>query len=459
MNLLQRFVNYIEEQNLFHTKDKLLIAVSGGIDSVVLCELCKQSGYSFTIAHCNFQLRGEESGRDEQFVRDLGKKYNREVLVKRFSTGEYAKQNKISIQVAARELRYTWFNELLTHDPIATGSALTIHDYLLTAHHLDDNIETMLMNFFKGTGICGLRGMVPKHGKIVRPLLFAKKEELEAFAKENNLTWVEDSSNESDKYSRNFFRHQVIPLIQKIYPGAENNLAANIQRFGEIEELYAQAIALHKKKLIEQKGNEFHIPVLKLEKSAPLSTIVYEIVKEFGFHSSQVNEVVDLLESGTGKYVSSSSHRIIKNRNWLIIAPAVTTEAATILIEEATISIDFASNGNPARSLHFAYIAASDCELQTANSVAQLNAQEISFPLILRKWRQGDYFYPLGMKKKKKLSRFFIDQKLSKTEKEKVWVLEMNKKIVWVIGYRIDERFKITGKTKNVLKISLGPLV
>jgi len=451
MSLTQRFKNYINQHYLFNSKDKLLIAVSGGIDSIVLCELCKQCGYDFTIAHCNFHLRGEESNRDEQFVRDLGKRYNIGVLVKRFATEEYAKQHKVSIQVAARELRYAWFNELLT-----TDSGLPTPDYLLTAHHLDDNIETMLMNFFKGTGISGLRGIVPKHGKIIRPLLFAKKEELETFAKENKLGWVEDSSNLSDKYSRNYIRHQVIPLIQKIYPEAETNLATNIQRFSEIEELYTQAIALHKKKLIEQKGNEFHIPVLKLKKTTPLQTVIYEIVKDFGFHASQVNEIVDLLESETGKYIPSLSHRIIKNRNWLIIAPVVTTEAGTILIEDGTKVVEFAPDSNQICSLQFDYIAVRDCQLPTASSVALLDVKEIKFPLILRQWKQGDYFYPLGMKKKKKLARFFIDLKLSKTDKEKAWVLEMNRKIIWVIGYRIDERFKVTDKTERGIKISFN---
>lgn len=429
------------------------------MDSVVLCDLCKKSGFDFIIAHCNFQLRGEESNRDEQFVRELGKKYDAEVLVRRFSTEEYAKQKKVSIQVAARELRYNWFNELLN-----PGSPLPACDYLLTAHHLDDNIETVLMNFFKGTGISGLRGILPKHEKIIRPLLFAKKEELAFFAKENKLDWVEDSSNLSDRYSRNYLRHHVIPLIQKIFQEAEDNLAANIQRFSEIEELYAQAIAVHKKKLIERKGNELHIPVLKLKKSAPLHTIIYEIVKEFGFHSAQVNEVVELLDSESGRYVASSSHRVIKNRNWLIIAPVASTDAETILIEENTKLIEFAPDGHRKSSLQFDYITVRDFKpgsypLPAANAIATLDIKQIRFPLILRKWKKGDYFYPLGMKKKKKLARFFIDQKLSMTDKEKVWVLEANKKIIWVVGYRIDERFKVTDATKNILKIYLTPLV
>ena len=451
MGLIEHFKNYISKNNLFQQKDRLLLAVSGGIDSVVLCELCKQANYNFVIVHCNFQLRGEESERDEQFVRGLGKKYGVEVLVKRFDTEKYAKENKVSIQVAARELRYSWFNELLTID-----SRLKTTDYLLTAHHLDDNIETMLMNLFKGTGISGLRGMLPKQGKIIRPLLFAKKEELLAFAKEHELKWVEDSSNESDKYSRNYIRHQLVPLIEKIYPEAENNLANNFLRFRETEELYKQAIELHKKKLIEQKRNEFHIPVLKLKKSSPLHTIVYEIVKDFGFHASQVNEIIGLMDSETGKYVSSLSHRVIKNRNWLVIAPIATEQAGNILIEEGIKEIQFAPDSYREASLQLDITSARDCQLQTANSIALLDLREVKFPLLLRQWKQGDYFYPLGMKKKKKLARFFIDQKLSKTEKEKVWVLEMDKKIIWVVGHRIDERFKVTNTTDKILRITFS---
>jgi tRNA(Ile)-lysidine synthase len=444
MNLPEYFKNYISKNNLFQQKDKLLLAVSGGIDSVVLCELCKQDKFNFVIAHCNFQLRGEESEQDEQFVKELGGKYSVEVLVKRFDTEKYAKDNKVSIQVAARKLRYAWFNELLT-----PNSGLQTPNYLLTAHHLDDNIETMLMNLFKGTGISGLRGMLPKQGKIVRPLLFAKKDELLAFARENDLKWVEDSSNESDKYSRNYIRHQLVPLIEKIYPEAENNLADNFQRFRDTEELYKQAIELHKQKLVEQKGNEFHIPVLKLKKLSPVHTIVYEIVKDFGFHPAQVNEIISLVDSETGKYVASSSHRVIKNRNWLIIAPVATEEAGNILIEKGVKQVQFAVGG-----LQLDSISARDCQLPTANSIALFDENEIKFPLLLRQWKQGDYFYPLGMKKKKKLARFFIDQKLSKTEKEKVWVLEMDKKIIWVMGHRIDDRFKVMEKTKKSLKIT-----
>ena len=214
MDLIESFRSYIAQHHLFSAGSRLLIAVSGGVDSVVLCELCHQAGYRFEIAHCNFQLRGEESLRDEKFVRSLAEKYHVKIWVTHFDTTEYAASHKLSIQEAARELRYAWFNELLEEQGLS---------FLLTAHHLDDSIETSLMNFFKGTGIAGLRGILPRQGKIIRPLLFAGKQELQDYALHHSLQWVEDSSNESDKYTRNYFRHQVIPLIQKIYPGVEKN--------------------------------------------------------------------------------------------------------------------------------------------------------------------------------------------------------------------------------------------
>ncbi len=457
MSLISNFKSFISTQNLFSPKDKLLLAVSGGMDSVVLCELCNLASFDFAIAHCNFQLRGEESERDEKFVRELAAKYNKEIFVKRFETEKYAVDNKVSVQVAARELRYEWFGEIVGRwsmlddrqkikPTINHPSSLNL---IATAHHLDDNIETLLMNFFKGTGIAGLHGILPKQGKIIRPLLFATKEELKQFATENNLQWVEDSSNESDKYSRNYFRHQVIPLVKKIYPSAIKNLSSNIDRFRDIEMLYQQSIIQHKKKLLEKRGNEIHIPVLKLKKSEPLKTIIYEIIKDHNFTSHQIDEAINLLDSESGKYIQSSSHRIIKNRNWLIISPNNLKEAQNIIIDE--VGNWQLAVGKLLLDIH----PATNHKLQTTNKIAQLDADKIKFPLLFRKWKQGDYFYPLGMKKKKMLGRFFIDNKLSKTDKENISVIEMNKKIIWVVGMRIDDRFKITDQTKNILVISL----
>ena len=437
MQLLQAFKDFVDKEALFSPKETLLVAVSGGMDSMVLCELCHQAGYNFMIAHANFQLRGEESLRDEQFVAGLSERYGREVLVGRFDTAQYAAAKKCSIQVAARELRYHWFEQ------VHAGP-------ILTAHHQDDNIETLLMNFFKGTGIAGLRAIQPRQGRIVRPLLFATKEMLQQFAGEQGLTWVEDSSNVSDKYTRNYFRHQLIPLLQSVYPGVTAHLADNIQRFREIEVLYRQAVGQQIKRLLEKKGDEVHIPVLKLQQSRPLHTLVYEIIHAFGFSSQQVQSVVDLLDSGSGKYVLSSTHRILKDRKWLIISPLAQAPADHVLIESPEGKVLYEGG-----TLELQLLAA---QAPTADaSVAWLDGTAVQFPLLLRKWRTGDYFYPLGMRKKKKLARFFIDSKLSLAKKEKVWVLEMDKKIIWVVGMRIDDRFRITERTKQVLKIASAP--
>ncbi len=438
MNLIDSFREFINRHTHFAAKDKLLVAVSGGIDSVVLCELCKQGGYDFAIAHCNFQLRNADSERDEKFVGELADHYKVDFHVIRFDTRKIAKEKKLATQVAARELRYQWFEEIRQKGG---------YQYILTAHHADDNIETVMMNFFRGTGIRGLKGIEPKRDFIVRPLLFARRYELQRFLEENNLPFVSDYTNLQDDYTRNYFRNQVIPFIEKSFPEVNENILSNVSRFREVETLYNQAVTIHKKKLMEWKGNEIHIPVLKLMKSSPLNTIVYEIIKEFGFHALQTPEVIALLDSESGKYVQSSTHRIIRNRKWLIIAPGQLEETTLVVIDEA---------GNwpfPGGELHLESIASSTGKATSAPTIALLDAAGIKFPLLLRKWKHGDYFYPLGMKKKKKLSRFFIDQKLSKTDKENIWVLEMNKKIIWIVNHRIDDRFKITASTKMVLQI------
>ena len=445
MSLFSDYSAFIYQHRLFQQSDHLLLAVSGGVDSAVLCELCSKCGYAFTIAHCNFQLRGNESERDEEFVKSLGKKYSVEVFVKKMETEKYAAEKKISIQVAARELRYDWFHELLASKRL---------NWIVTAHHLDDNIETLLMNFFRGTVISGMRGMLPKTGKLIRPLLFARKEALLQFAKENQLSWVEDSSNQSDKYSRNYLRHQLIPVIEKLYPSVIENLGNNIERFRELEKFHQDAVEIHLKKLVEVKGEEVQVPILKLKKMASVKTIIYELIGPYGFGPAAVEEVFHLLESESGKYLLSSTHRILKNRNWLIISSRSPEKQEQVVVESGEDSIRF-QNGE----LLFKKKVASNIELVANNGKALIDEEKISFPLLLRKWKPGDYFYPLGMTKKKKLARFFIDQKLSLPQKEKTWVIEMNKKIIWVVGLRIDDRFKVTNKTKNVLEITFDQKV
>lgn len=438
--LLHRFKEYIKTNNLFQPKHRLLLAVSGGVDSVVLCELCHQAGYDFVIAHCNFQLRGQESDRDELFVKNIAEKYGADFFSAKFNTADIAAKEKQSIETTARELRYDWFYRLVN------GQKNKPLDYILTAHHADDNIETAVMNFFRGTGIAGIRGILPKQERIIRPLLFARRTEIETFAKDCQIEFVTDSTNLGNDYTRNFFRNKFLPLVKEVYPEASKNVLHNIHRFSETEQLYQQAIALHKKKLFEKKGNEIHIPVLKLLKTKPLQTVLYEIIKEFGFSAHQVNDAVFLLSSETGKYIQSASHRIIKNRNWIIIAPNETISAQHILIEAGDEIICFEKG-----EIKMKRTTSGEYKMKQSPMYAQLDINDIEFPLLLRKWKQGDYFYPLGMNKKKKLSRFFIDKKLSLTEKEDTWVVEMNKKIAWIVGMRIDNRFKVTPQTQQLL--------
>lgn len=447
MSLLENFTkNWKNTFDFLSDKQShFFIAVSGGIDSVILVDLMAKSNVDFTIVHCNFKLRDAESERDEQFVRSLAAAYQQPILVKHFATSEFAASNKMSIQEAARKLRYTWFEEIIANQQIASNA------FILTAHHANDNIETLLFNFFRGTGISGLHGILPKQDYLIRPLLFARREAIVAYATEHHLQWVEDSSNASDKYSRNYIRHQVMPLMKTIFPSVEDNLLHNIERLSEAETLYLQAIQLHKKKLLEQKGNEIHIPVLKLKQAIPLNTIVWEIIKDYHFTASQVNEIIKLMDAENGSYVQSFTHRIILNRKWLIIAVIQNEISKTIIIEKDDKKITFEKG-----LLSIEKESITNFTIANSNSIAAIDAAEISFPLLLRKYKTGDYFYPLGMPKKKKLSKFFIDQKLSKTDKENVWVIEDNKKIVWIVGLRIDDRYKIKSSTTNVLRIQFS---
>ena len=445
MGLLKKFGLYIKEQNLFQPKDRLLLAVSGGIDSVVLCALCKADGYEFEIAHCNFQLRGNDSQRDEAFVKALAEKYEVPFHLKIFDTTEYAITSKKSIETAARDLRYDWFIDLLSSSQQNESSKL---DLLLTGHHADDNMETVVMNFFRGTGIHGLKGILPTNGKIIRPLLFARRSELESYATQHGLGFVTDHTNLENDYTRNYFRNTILPLVKETYPEAPNNVLKNIQRFRETEILFEQALEKHKKNLLEYRGKEVHIPVLKLLQTIPLATVFHEIIKEYGFTAHQTDEAILLLKSETGKYIQSATHRIIKNRSWLIISSIQSTEAQHILIKEDDLQIDFSSG--------FLSIEKKDIEtfkISDNPMIAQLDFSKITFPLLLRKWKTGDYFYPLGMQKKKKLGRFLSDQKLSITQKENVWILEMDLKIIWVVGIRIDNRFKVTDTTRKIYSI------
>jgi tRNA(Ile)-lysidine synthase len=460
--MLTRFVEFIKEQQLFSANDMLVLAVSGGVDSVALVDLCRRANFRFVIAHFNFNLREKESGRDEQFVRQLAADSGVSIFVKSVNAADYASAHNLSIQVAARQLRYEWFETLRQHQ-VALQVQAGVHasSYVVTAHHLDDSVETMLMNLFRGTGITGLRGILPKHDFLLRPMLCFTKDEIVQYAAEYKLTWVEDSSNQLDKYTRNYFRNQLIPLISKIYPQVQQNLYQNLERFNDAAILYRESVSKHLSKLVVVREQELHIPVRKLAKIPAYRTILHELMTPYGFTSGQIPQIAKLLESDSGKQVLSGSHRVIRNRKWLIIAPAQQAEARHIVIEAVENEVEF-SNGKlsfrqlPVDKMQFR-ADKTFIPLDTRAAKGYLDARKITFPLMLRKFKTGDYFYPLGMAKKKKLARFMIDEKMSKTAKEDVWVIESAKKIIWVVGLRIDDRYKITASTKDVLEISFTP--
>jgi tRNA(Ile)-lysidine synthase len=438
--LLTRFQQFFIAQKI-PSNSRLLLGVSGGLDSVVLANLCQQAGFSFALAHCNFNLRGDESYRDEAFVNSLGKKYGVEVFSENFDTKKYSADHNLSIQEAARELRYDFFSRITREHKF---------DHTLLAHHADDNIETLVMNFFRGTGIKGMLAIPPfirKQTSFIRPLISIRRNEILQYAESHSLEWVEDSSNESVKYTRNYFRLDLIPSIKKVYPQVEENLLGNIERFKKIAAFYELSVEKLMKDVIEKWGDEWRIAVKKLEPYRDTS-IIYEVLARFGFGEKQVPEILKLLEASSGKFIENNEFQIIRHGRWLVIARRSST-SSIYTINEDQDQVEFEGG-----TLHLRHLRKEEFVLDRSSEKAFIDARFLAFPLVLRKWKQGDYFYPLGMPKKKKIARFLIDLKLSKKNKEDVWVLESNKKIVWIVGIRIDDRVKIVEATRSLVQFT-----
>lgn len=453
MNLLNQFQKNWQSQfaPLVLPGQKIVLALSGGMDSTVLAHLFHQSGIQFIAAHVNYQLRGEESNRDENFVVSLCESLHIPLMIKRIDTKNYMLEKQLSVQVAAREIRYDWFDEIRSND------ATLREAWVATAHHANDSVETSMMHFFRGTGIEGLKGISSIHNskKILRPLLTFFKNDIEQFTTENNISFIVDSSNLTNQYTRNFLRNAIIPELENVIPSIQENVFQSTQRFAEVAVLYKQAVNQQLKKMLEQEGNEWHIPILKWKQVIPLQTITWEIIEPFGFSAAQISEVIKLLDASNSSFINSTSHQIIKNRQWMIIAPIAQNESKHIVLEG--IGKTLFAGGEIILSLHDSSDLSNELDRIT-NADHQLNiewldANTVCFPLLLRQWSIGDYFYPLGMTKKKKVAKFLIDNRLSKTEKEKIWVIESNKKIIAILGLRIDNRFKYTPSTKQLLKL------
>ena len=448
MNLEKTFFEFIRENALFKVDEPVLLAVSGGIDSMVLCELCSRMGFRFAIAHAHFGLRAKDSDDDADFVRKAAEKYKVPFFIQHFDTLEQKQDSGKGIQQIARDLRYNWFQELMEGEN-ELGLKM---NHLLTAHHADDQVETILMQFLRGTGISGLRGILPGDagigGRVVRPLLFASKSDLLSFAQKENIEWREDVSNTKADYTRNALRLKIIPQLLEIFPSLRDNMQKNASRFREIELWVADIVHAWKLKNEVLDGNEIKWPVSHLMKQKGKSALMYELLAPFGFSSGQIKDALQLLNSENGKYIQSSSHRLIRNRKWMVVSPIISQEATRIPVEPDSKMAE-TSLGN------FCFETINPDQISLNPKIAALDASLLQFPLWIRPWEQGDYFYPLGLSKKKKISRFLIDNKLSKSEKERIWVIESDKKIIWVCGLRIDHRFRVTEKTKEVLTISL----
>lgn len=441
MDLLTQFQKNWNGKAFVHKNQQVLLAISGGVDSMVLAYLFLHSGIKFGVAHCNFQLRGNDADLDELLVMEWSKQNAIPFYATRFETQKLSQEWKMGIQETARKLRYDWLETIRVNNQYA---------YLVTAHHANDNVETLLMNLFKGTGISGLHGIQEKHQQIIRPLLFASKNDIQEYAKQENIAYREDVSNSSDKYLRNAVRLHIIPTVEKYFPQAIQQVNESIQRFSQVEMLYRKEVERQIKKLVEQRGKDLYIPVLKLLKMEAKEAVCYELFVQYGFSAAQIPQVIQLASSESGHYMESESHKIIKDRDFLIITPQDTEQTDFISITTLPSKVELEDC-----SFHLHKVQ-TDATINASSTFASIDLDKITLPLTLRRWRTGDYFYPLGMgMKKKKLSKFFIDQKIPLHEKEKIWVLESDKKILWVAGMRLDERFKIKPTTKHILQVEL----
>ena len=428
--------SHIKNDLSFLSESKLLIAISGGLDSVVLTHLCHQLKLNMALAHCNFNLRGAESDADEDFVLQLAEDLNVEVFIESFDTETYASEHQISIQMAARELRYTWFNDLTEQLKF---------EYVLTAHHADDNLETFLINLSRGTGLEGLTGIPEINNNIVRPLLPFSRKQLEIYAKENKLKWREDSSNASTKYLRNKIRLDVIPALKEMNPQLLQNFNKTLSHLKDSNEIIEDCIVNVQKNMVTVDGETVILYIKKLLKLSNPKAYLYQLLKDFNF--KEWDDVTNLLKAQSGKQLYSETHRLLKDRDYLLLTQLSSNEFEKILIPENEIYII-----TPIGSLNFKSVK----QINKSNaSTIYVDKEKLKFPLTLRKWEEGDYFIPFGMKGKKKLSKYFKDEKMSLLQKEHVLVLCSGKDIIWVLEKRADDRFKVTDKTSQILKIAI----
>ncbi|HTH81664.1 MAG TPA: tRNA lysidine(34) synthetase TilS [Mucilaginibacter sp.] len=433
---VKKFTDFIEQNSLFKPGDMVLAAVSGGMDSVLMVHLLKASGYSFGIAHCNFQLRGDEANADQEFCRHLALQNNVPFYTVNFDTQNYAAEKKISIQMAARELRYQWFEQVKKQYNYTT---------IALAHHQNDAIETILLNLVRGTGIAGLHGILPKNGSLVRPLLFLGRDEIQDIIAKNQISYVEDSSNSSVKYARNKLRHEVIPKLKELNPGLEGTFENNLQHFRDMETLLEARLAGLKRELFISNGDDIHLQLSAIKELNPQRLLLFKLLQEYGFNETAIDDLLASLNKQPGKIFESADYMLILDRDQLILTKKKSEKQAAVAITATDHTVNYGRY--KLTMLHDDVpLIIKDNPLATS-----VDAEKLIYPLTVRPWQQSDNFYPLGMKTRKKLSDYFISQKIPLHQKNEVPVLvNGNGEIIWLGGYRPDERYKVTNNTKKV---------
>ncbi|WP_183565814.1 tRNA lysidine(34) synthetase TilS [Mucilaginibacter sp. SP1R1] len=441
---VKKFVDFIEQNTLFTPDSKVLAAVSGGMDSVLMAHLLKAAGFNFSIAHCNFQLRDDEALRDQEFCNNLANQLRVSFHTINFDTRNYAADKKISIQMAARELRYEWFNSL---------SQQSDYQVIALAHHQNDTIETILLNLTRGTGIAGLHGILPQNGALVRPLLFLNRDEITAIVTANHLVYVEDSSNAQAKYARNKIRLEVIPKLKELNPSLEKTFENNLKHFRDLETLLENQVAGLRHTLIKQASDGEYLLLNEVRQLNPARLLLFKLLQEYGFNETSVDDLISVLDKHPGRVFESAGFMMILDRDRLILKKRTSGGQEPVLIAEKTHE---ANLGNYRLNL----LHDDSALIVMDNPMAvSIDSALLVFPLTLRTWQEGDYFYPLGMKGRKKLSDFFIGQKIALHQKNEVPLLiNGNGDIMWVGGYRPDERYKVNNNTKKVTIFELYKL-
>lgn len=447
MKMIKQFKQYITKNKLITPNDKILLTISGGADSIAMLNLFLQTKYKIAVAHCNFMLRGQNSNEDQTFVQEICSKTNTKFHTKKCNAKKYATENKISIEMAAREIRYKWFKEL---------SEKYKYTKIATAHHKNDSAETIILNLTHKTGIKGLTGIPLKNNKIIRPILFATKNQIEKYCKKNNIKYRTDTTNFNSKFQRNKIRNQIIPKLIEINPATIENIIQSAKNLNQYQQLFEHNFEKFKQKCTKNKTFTTEIDKNKIQNFIPTELFLFKFIQKYGFNASQTQNIIQTIKN-SGKQFFSEKYKLIIDREKIIISKKQTPQKQTLYyIHKNDKNIQINENQPDEISISIHENTIQKTKITKNKNIAYIDQNKITFPLKIRKWKNADHFFPIGLKYKKKLSNFFTDNKINIIEKENIWLLcNNNNEIIWIIGHRPDNRYKITKETKNTIIIKL----